>query len=66
MDNLIRPQALAKKLGIGLSTLYDLINNDPTFPKRIHLSSNVRAFRESEVNAWIDQKTEKKQETAAA
>lgn len=33
MEKLIRPQALADKLGIGLSTLYDRMK-EPDFPAK--------------------------------
>lgn len=61
MDNLIRPQTLAKKLGIGLSTLYDRMK-EPDFPPKVQISKNVVGFRESQIEAWIEANTENKEE----
>ena len=65
MDNLIRPASLAKKLGIGLSTLYDRMKQ-PDFPPKVQISKNVVGFRESQVMDWIEKNTEKKQKPEAA
>ena len=59
MDSLIRPQELAKKLGIGLSTLYDRIK-EPDFPPRVQISKNAVGFRESEIIEWMEANTEEK------
>lgn len=61
MDNLIRPKALAKKLGIGLSTLYDRMKK-PDFPPKVQISDNVVGFSEKKINEWIEKNTEKKEE----
>lgn len=60
MDNLIRPKSLAKKLGIGLSTLYDRMKQ-PDFPPKVQISKNVVGFRESQINEWIEENTVKKE-----
>ena len=59
MDSLIRPQELAKKLGIGLSTLYDRIK-EPDFPRKVQISKNAVGFRESEIIEWMEANTEEK------
>jgi prophage regulatory protein len=59
MDNLIRPATLAKKLGIGLSTLYDQMKR-PDFPPKVQIGPQAVGFRESEIIEWIDANTEKK------
>jgi prophage regulatory protein len=59
MDNLIRPATLAKKLGIGLSTLYDRMKK-PDFPRKVQIGPQAVGFRESEIIEWIDANTEKK------
>ncbi len=59
MDNLIRPQTLAKKLGIGLSTLYDRMK-EPDFPRKVQISKQAVGFRESEIIEWMDANTEAK------
>jgi prophage regulatory protein len=62
MDNLLRPATLAKKLDIGISTLYDKMKNDPEFPPKIKLGKgNAVAFRESDVEAWLEANTEEKE-----
>lgn len=59
MEKLIRPQALADYLGIGLSTLYDRMK-EPDFPRRVQISKNAVGFRESEIMEWMDANTEDK------
>lgn len=59
MEQLIRPQTLAKNLGIGLSTLYDRMKQ-PDFPRKVQISNNAVGFRESEVMEWIEANTELK------
>lgn len=61
MDKLIRPQTLAYQLDIGLSTLYDKMKQ-PDFPPKIKLGEgNAVAFRESEIEAWLQKNTEDKE-----
>ncbi|SMO38314.1 helix-turn-helix transcriptional regulator [Fodinibius sediminis] len=57
MDKLIRPKKLAKKLGIGLSTLYERMK-EPDFPSKVRISSQAVGFKESEIMAWIESNTE--------
>ena len=57
MEKLIRPQALADKLGIGLSTLYDRMKK-PDFPRKVRIAKNAVGFRESEVMEWMEANTE--------
>ncbi len=59
MEKLIRPQVLADKLGIGLSTLYDRMK-EPDFPRKVQISKNAVGFRESEIMEWIEANTENK------
>lgn len=59
MEKLIRPQALADYLGIGLSTLYDRMK-EPDFPRKVQISKNAVGFRESEIMEWMDDNTEPK------
>lgn len=60
MEKLIRPKTLANKLGISISSLYEYIK-EPDFPNRIHLSQRCVAFKESEIEDWIEKRTEKKE-----
>ena len=62
MDKLIRPKALSNKLGIGLSKLYELMK-EPDFPRKVRISRQCTAFRESEIEEWIDKRTEKARPT---
>lgn len=57
MDNLIRPKDLANKLGIGLSTLYEWMK-EPDFPRKIKLGPQAVAFRVSEIEDWMERRTE--------
>jgi prophage regulatory protein len=59
MDTLIRPQDLANRLGIGLSTLYDRMK-EPDFPRKVQISTQAVGFRESEIIDWMEANTEKK------
>jgi prophage regulatory protein len=60
MDTLIRPQDLANRLGIGLSTLYDRMKK-PDFPRKVQIGPQAVGFRESEIIEWMDANTEKKE-----
>jgi prophage regulatory protein len=59
MDTLIRPQDLANRLGIGLSTLYDRMKQ-PDFPRKVQISTQAVGFRESEIIDWMEANTEQK------
>ena len=50
---LIRPREAAAMLGISRKHLYALANQ-PNFPKRIHVSDRVVAWRVADIEAWID------------
>jgi len=60
MDNLIRPKDLSNRLSIGLSTLYDLMKR-PDFPPKVQIGPQAVGFRESEIIAWMEANTEKKE-----
>jgi len=64
MDNLIRPKKLAKKLGIGISTLYERMK-EPDFPRKVRISRQCTAFNESEIEEWIEKKIEKKRDNSS-
>ncbi|WP_138431877.1 helix-turn-helix transcriptional regulator [Fodinibius saliphilus] len=57
MEKLIRPNALAEKLGISISTLYERMK-EPDFPRKVRISKQAVGFRESEVMEWIEANTE--------
>jgi len=50
----LRPAKAADKLGIGVSTLWAKVKNDPTFPRPIKLSPRTTIFREEELDAYLD------------
>ena len=50
---LVRPRAAAAMLGISRKHLYALADQ-PNFPKRIHVSDRVVAWRVADIEAWID------------
>ena len=52
-QTLVRPKEAAAMLGISRKHLYALADQ-PTFPKRIHVSDRVVAWRVADIEAWID------------
>ena len=52
---LLRPKEAAKKTGISLSHLYQLVNSGQ-FPQPIKISERITAYVESEVDEWIQKK----------
>lgn len=55
---IIRHPETYKKLGIGRTTYFNMINEksprfDRSFPKRVHISCRCIGFYEHEVDAWI-------------
>ena len=52
-QTLVRPREAAAMLGISRKHLYGLANH-PNFPKRIHVSARVVAWRVADIEAWID------------
>jgi prophage regulatory protein len=49
----LRPAAAARKLGIGLSTLWKKIRTDPTFPRPIAIASRVTVLMESDLDEYL-------------
>lgn len=52
-NKMIRPADAAKKLGIGLSTLWRKASDQSDFPKPIKLGPATTAFFEDELDAYI-------------
>ena len=52
-QTLVRPREAAAMLGISRKHLYALADQ-PNFPKRIHVSDRVVAWRVADIEAWID------------
>jgi len=57
MNTLISPNQVADKLGISVRHLYNLLNS-PDFPNRIKIGQRAVRFKESEINEWIESRTE--------
>ena len=49
----LRPAAAARKLGIGLSTLWKKIKTDPTFPRPIAIASRITVLMESDLDEYL-------------
>ena len=52
-QTLVRPREAAAMLGISRKHLHALADQ-PNFPKRIHVSDRVVAWRVADIEAWID------------
>ena len=52
--NLISPKAVCARISLSRSTLDQLVA-DGKFPKPIRITPRRLAYRESDVNAWIEQ-----------
>ncbi|MAC35126.1 MAG: hypothetical protein CME38_16220 [Haliea sp.] len=54
----IRLGPSARRLGVSLTKLNWLHDNDPTFPRKIRLSRRCVGFRRADLDAWLDMKAE--------
>lgn len=54
MSRLIRQKELIKKVGLSASTIWRL-EKKGTFPKRLKIGSYSVAWKEEDVQKWIDQ-----------
>lgn len=52
---LLRVSDLCKKLGISRAQIYRLLSAGD-FPKPLRLSERTRAWRESDIELWIDER----------
>jgi predicted DNA-binding transcriptional regulator AlpA len=52
MKTFSRPRAVSLRLGIPISSLYEKIANDPTFPKPIQYGNRAVAFDDEELLRW--------------
>jgi prophage regulatory protein len=55
-SNIIRLPQTSKKTGLSRSTIYSLLKRGE-FPAQVHLSPRTMGFLESEVDAWIAEKS---------
>ena len=53
---LLRPQSAAAYLGISRTGLHRLSETDPTFPRKIVLSSRCVGYRVESLTQWLMQK----------
>lgn len=51
---LLRVRAVADKCDVGISTVWAWLKTDPTFPHPIKLGPRTTAWRESDLDAWIE------------
>ena len=54
---LLRPKDVAKKIGVSLSHLYQLVASNQ-FPQPIKLSERISVFIEAEVDDWIQKRVD--------
>lgn len=59
--HILRAKALARYLGIGVSTLYDWLKPtskryDKTFPKPLALGARAKGWRVSDIEQWLKTK----------
>lgn len=50
---ILRMKQLIERTQLSRATLYVLMANDPTFPRKIKLTARTVGWLESEVDAWI-------------
>lgn len=51
-DRFLRIEAVLERTGLSRSTMYRKIQNG-TFPKQVHISIRCAGWRESAINAWM-------------
>lgn len=54
-DRLLALDAVCYAISLGKSSLYDLMKNDPTFPRPVKIGARSR-WSEARVMAWIEAK----------
>lgn len=55
-DALLRRAEVIARTGLKISTVYDRMRKDD-FPRPVKISAKAVAWRESEINTWIKQRT---------
>ena len=51
--NILRPNQLAKKLGLSMPTLWRRVRDDADFPAPVKLSPSMTGFVEAECDAYL-------------
>ena len=50
---ILRRRQVEARIGLGRSTIYSRMKEDPTFPRQIRLGSRAVGWLASEVEAWL-------------
>lgn len=53
MPTIIRFRDVVKRTGLCRSSIYNKLQSDPNFPKRIRLGTRSVGFLSDEIDAWI-------------
>lgn len=56
LDNalrILRVKEVVERTGLSRSTVYTLMKSDPTFPKKVQLSTRTTGIIEQQLDAWI-------------
>ena len=54
----LNPAAVADRIGMSRSTIYKLIETDPSFPKPIRMLPRSPRWRVADIDRWIASKAE--------
>jgi len=54
--NFLRNNEAASHIGVSLVTLWRLSENDPSFPRKIRITSRCVGFNRSELDAYLELK----------
>ena len=60
LDRILRRPAVEDATGLSRSTLYDMIASG-TFPKPMRLGERAVGWRESQIAAWLDERSNDQQ-----
>ena len=57
---IVRPKAVAERLGLSLSAVHRLARRDPSFPKPLKISAGRAAagFLDHELDKWLEQRAD--------
>jgi len=58
--NLIRPKTVAQKLAVSTRTVWYKVDTDPAFPRPVQVGPHTTAFVESEIDAWLRERMERR------
>ena len=62
----LRPAQAAKKLGVGLSTLWVKAKSEPDFPRPVKLGVRTTIFIEAELDAYLQRRIAESRGVVAA